>query len=96
MAKAGQQRGAQEFSLVIEMDGWMVRERGEQWGLKSRERQGDRVAWHEMKTAIIFGLGQRVKTGSGRPTILDKTYVAWRGDPMNSADAFTPRPCARD
>jgi len=81
VAEAQRQWGAQEFSLVIEMDGWMVRERGAQWGLKPPQTKADRVAWHEMKTAIIFGLGQRVKTGSGRPVILDKTYVAWRGDP---------------
>lgn len=72
---------AEAFSLVIEMDGWMVRERGGQWGLKPPDKQGDRVAWHEMKTAIVFRLGQRARTQSGRPVILEKTYVAWRGEP---------------
>jgi hypothetical protein len=81
VAQAQQQWGGQEFSLVIEMDGWMVRERGKQWGLKPPEKQGDRVAWHEMKTAIVFQVGQRVQTGSGRPVILEKAYVAWRGEP---------------
>ena len=31
------------FSLVIMMDGWMVRERGSQWGLKPAQRQANRV-----------------------------------------------------
>ena len=66
VAQAGQAVGAEPFSLVIEMDGWMVRERGSQWGLKPPEKQGDRVAWHEMKTAIVFQLSQRAQTQSGR------------------------------
>jgi hypothetical protein len=73
--------GREPFSLVIEMDGWMVRERGGQWGLKPPEKQGERVAWHEMKTGIVFRLGQRARTQSGRAVILEKAYVAWRGDP---------------
>ena len=81
VAGARRQLGGQPFSLVIEMDGWMVRERGGQWGLKPPEKQADRVAWHEMKTGIIFQVGRRAQTGSGRPLILDKAYVAWRGDP---------------
>ena len=79
VAEAKQALGDQPFSLVIEMDGWMVRERGVQWGLKPPEKQGDRVAWHEMKSAIIFRLNQRARTQSGRPMILNKAYVAWRG-----------------
>lgn len=81
VAEAKEALGDQAFSLVIEMDGWMVRERGPQWGLKPPEKQGDRVAWHEMKTGIIFRVGQRGRTQSGRPVILEKAYVAWRGDP---------------
>jgi hypothetical protein len=81
VAEAKARTQAEAFSLVIEMDGWMVRERGAQWGLKPPEKQGDRVAWHEMKTAIVFRLGQRARTQSGRPVILEKAYVAWRGEP---------------
>ena len=80
VAEAGRRVGREPFSLVIEMDGWMVRERGSQWGLKPPEKQGDRVAWHEMKTAIIFQLGQRAQNQSGRPVILEKAHVACRGD----------------
>lgn len=81
VAQAKRDLGEQPFSLVIEMDGWMVRERGTQWGLKPPEKQGDRVAWHEMKTAIVFQVGRRARTQSGRPMIVEKFYVAWRGDP---------------
>ena len=81
VAQAKARTKAEAFSLVIEMDGWMVRERGGQWGLKPPDQQGERVAWHEMKTAIVFRLGQRARTQSGRPVILEKTYVAWRGEP---------------
>lgn len=44
-------------------------------------KKGDRVAWHEMKTGVIFRLEDRARTHSQRPVILGKTYVAWRGDP---------------
>ena len=75
------------FSLVIMMDGWMVRERGSDWGLKPPEKAGDRVAWREMKTAIIFRLHQRAENQSGRRMIVEKFYVAYRGD----ADEFGRR-----
>lgn len=67
------------FSLVIMIDGWMVRERGGQWGLKPPEKQGERVAWHEMKTGIIFRLEQRARTQSGRAMIVKKYYEAYQG-----------------
>lgn len=69
------------FSLVIMMDGWMVRERGAQWGLKPPETQADRVEWREMKSAIVFRIDQRCQSQSGRPMILEKNYVACRGTP---------------
>jgi len=78
-AKAEAPRG--EFSLVLMLDGWMIRERGEQWGLKPPEIKAERVAWREMKSAIVFRLDQRAQTQSGRPMILEKFYVAQRGDP---------------
>ena len=81
VAETGERLGDESFSLVIEVDGWMVRERASQWGLKPPEKQGDRVAWHEMKTGVIFRLEDRARTQSQRPVILGKTYVAWRGEP---------------
>lgn len=78
-AKAEAPRGA--FSLVLMLDGWMIRERGGQWGLKPPEIKAERVSWREMKSAIVFRLDQRAQTGSGRPVILEKFYVAHRGEP---------------
>jgi hypothetical protein len=78
-AKANAPAG--EFSLVLMLDGWMIRERGVDWGLKPPETKGDRAAWHEMKSAIVFRADQRARTQSGRPLLLEKFYVAWRGDP---------------
>ena len=71
----------QEFSLVLMLDGWMIRERGAQWGLKPPEIKAERVSWREMKSAIVFRLDQRAQTQSGRPLILEKFYVARRCDP---------------
>lgn len=79
--KAGKYVPFVPFSLVIMMDGWMVRERGPQWGLKPAEIEADRVEWHEMKSGIIFRVDQRVEDQSGRRMILEKRYVSWRGDP---------------
>jgi hypothetical protein len=70
-----------EFSLVLMMDGWMVRERGPQWGWKPPEAPAERVKWREMKVAILFRADQRAHTQSGRPMILRKFYTAYRGDP---------------
>ncbi len=80
VAEAKRQAAAEPFSLVIMIDGWMVRERGGQWGLKPPEKQGERVAWHEMKTGIIFRLDQRARTQSGRAMIVEKFYEAYQGD----------------
>ena len=70
-----------ECSLVLMLDGWMIRERGEDWGLKPLQTKGHRVAWHEVKSAIVFRADHRVQTQSCRPLLLEKFYVSWRGDP---------------
>lgn len=59
----------------------MIRERGEQWGLKPPELAGERVAWRELKSAIVFRLDQRAATASGRRMILEKFHVVQRGEP---------------
>lgn len=81
VAEAKAEAPAGEFSLVVMLDGWMIRERGQDWGLKPPETKGERAAWHEVKSAIIFRADQRARTQSGRPLLLEKFYVAWRGDP---------------
>lgn len=70
-----------EFSLVVMMDGTMLRERGPQWGLKPADIKANRVEWHELKGAIVFRVHDRAETQSGRRIILEKYYVAYRGDP---------------
>lgn len=79
--EAAEQLPSAPFSLVIMMDGWMVRERGAQWGLKPPEKKADRVEWREMKSAIFFRLDQRCQSQSGRRIILEKHYEACRGGP---------------
>lgn len=74
------------FSLIIMMDGWMARERGEDWGLKPAQAPGHRVAWRETKTAIIMRTDQRAQTQSGRPVILEKIVVTHQGDWEGLAD----------
>jgi hypothetical protein len=81
VAEAKKSAPRAEFSLVLMLDGWMARERGEQWGLKPRGTQAKRVEWHEMKTGIVFRLDQRAETQSGRRMILEKFHVCYRGDP---------------
>lgn len=76
--EAKQQLGRGKFSLIIMADAWMIRERGEQWGLKPPEAPGQRVEWHEVKAGIIFRSDQRARTQSDRPMILEKFYVAHR------------------
>jgi len=66
-----------EFSLVIMMDGWLVRERGQHWGKKGEpppDRQ--RVDWREVKSAVIYRLEQRAETAGGRGMLVEKSIVA--------------------
>lgn len=64
------------FSLVIMMDGWMARERGPDWGVSPRKKAPERIAWHEIKSAVIYRLEQRAKKESGRGLLLEKYIVA--------------------
>lgn len=69
-----------DFSLLIMLDGWMARERGPEWGLKPAESEAERVAWKEMKTAIVLRVEDRAQSASGRPMIIDKAIVAHQGE----------------
>jgi len=64
------------FSLVIMMDGWMARERGPDWGASPRKKAPERIAWHEIKSAVIYRLEQRAEKASGRGLLLEKFIVA--------------------
>ncbi len=69
------------FSLILMMDGWMIRERGEQWGLKPREAEASRVEWHEVKGAVLFRVEDQARKSSGRGMLVRKYAVTWRGEP---------------
>jgi hypothetical protein len=67
---------APAFILVIMMDGWMVRERGAQWGAPPQTVTTERVAWHEVKSAVIYRLADRAENASGRGLLIQKNVVA--------------------
>lgn len=69
-------------ALVIMMDGWMLRHRGEDWGLKPAAKTGERVAWQECKSAVIYRLAQAAKTAGDRGLLVEKHVVAYHGDPL--------------
>jgi hypothetical protein len=62
--------------LVIMMDGWMVRERGPDWGARSGKHDLERAAWHEVKSAVIYRLEQRAQSAGGRGFLIEKFVVA--------------------
>ena len=64
-----------KFSMVLMMDGWMVRERGRDWGKKRRRPGQCRVKWHEVKSAVMFGLEDQATTEGGRGWLIDKHVV---------------------
>jgi hypothetical protein len=69
-------------ALVIMMDGWLARERGEDWGAPSADSSLERVAWHEIKGAVIYRLEEAGQTAGGRGVIAQKYVVAWQGEPL--------------
>lgn len=81
VAEAARDLAPGEFSLVIMMDGTMLREREEDWGLKPAEIKANRVGWHDLKVGIIYRLEARAETQSGRGILLEKFFVTYRGDP---------------
>jgi hypothetical protein len=81
VGQAARECDGQDFSIVIQLDGWFMRERGEQWGTKPSGQKADRIAWHEIKTGIVFRVQDQAATQSGRGMILKKYYEVWRGDP---------------
>lgn len=69
----------EDFTLVILMDGWMIRER-DAWGQTRflRERGESPKRWHEVKSARLFRLDWRVETQSERAMLLESRHVATR------------------
>ena len=68
--------------LVVMMDGWLARQRGQDWGRPPTGEALERVVWHEIKGAVIYRLDQAGKTAGGRGVITRKQVVAWQGDPL--------------
>lgn len=65
------------FSLVLMMDGWLVRERGPHWGKEGERSRDDKpVEWHEVKSAVIYRMEQRAETAGGRGMLVEKSIVA--------------------
>jgi hypothetical protein len=64
-----------QFSMVLMMDGWMVRERGKDWGKKRRRPGQCRVQWHEVKSAVMFRLEDQAATAGGRGWLIEKHVV---------------------
>lgn len=63
-------------ALVIMMDGWMLRHRGVDWGLKAAAQSGERVAWQECQSAVIYQLRHAAKTAGDRGLLVEKFVVA--------------------
>lgn len=61
--------------LMIMMDGWFARHREEKWGVESAPME-DRVAWREIKSAVIYKLSQAVTTAGKRAMLISKHVVA--------------------
>lgn len=69
------------FTLVVEIDAWNIRERGEHWGQSAALRAAGQKPewWHWAYTGTVFRLSDRVQTQSGRPLILSRGYACTRG-----------------
>lgn len=64
------------FHLVIMMDGWMARQRGADWGAKDTGAGLERIAWKEVKSAVVYRLEDRAEDANGRGTLIEKKVVA--------------------
>ncbi|MDX9776616.1 MAG: hypothetical protein RBT40_11825 [Petrimonas sp.] len=70
------ERAGKDDVLVIMMDGWMARHRGKDWGKKKHRNGDERVQWHEIKSAVIYRLGDRVEISPQRHALISKHIVA--------------------
>jgi hypothetical protein len=63
-------------TLIVMMDAWKARHRGENWGADRRRELPERVHWYDCKSAVIFKLSALVQTSANRNAILAKHVVA--------------------
>lgn len=75
------EQATEPFTLVIELDAWNIRERGEHWGRAQQRRAAGQEPewWHWVYGGTCFRLSQRVETSSGRSVILSRGTVMTRG-----------------
>ena len=74
-------KAEEPFTLVIELDAWNIRERGEDWGRAQERRAAGQEPewWRWVYGGTCFRLSQRVKTEGGRSLILSRGTVMTRG-----------------
>lgn len=70
----------ERFSLVLMLDGTMLRFRGQDWGMKPASASGERVAWHELKAGLVIRIPEST---TGKRRKLAKYYVASDGTPAS-------------
>src|SRR6266699_472778 len=72
---------AEPFTLVIELDAWNIRERGDDWGQADQQRAAGQEPewWHWVYGGTCFRLSQRVETKGRRALILSRGTVMTRG-----------------
>jgi len=92
---AGALRPAPPGALVIMMEGWLARQRGPEWGGPSGGVLTKRIAWHEVKGAVIYRLAQAGQTAGGRGVIVQKYVVAWQGEPLEFGQRVQAEACRR-
>ena len=69
-------RAEQDDVLIIMMDGWMARHRGDDWGKKRHKEGQERIHWHEIKSAVIYRLKDQAEVSPKRHALLSKHIVA--------------------
>ena len=67
--------------LVVMMDGFQVRYRGEQWGAPPETGAAQRVQWHELKVGVVYRHDQAGRTAGGRGLLSEKSVVCFQGPP---------------
>jgi hypothetical protein len=68
----------ERFSMVLMLDGTMLRSRGRDWGMKPASALGERVAWHELKAGLVIRVPESPDGKRGKAA---KYYVASDGGP---------------
>lgn len=63
-----------EDTLIIMMDGWFARHRGEDWGMKKKSQS--HIEWKEIKSAVMYVLRDNVNVSKNRCEIISKHILA--------------------